>query len=120
MKCYSEIFYRASMYTKSMNTYAGDYWTIPGGGVHRGETVENAVIREVKEEVGIAISTLSSLGSYTSEAEYKKDTIHLFVAKVWQADIVKNSREISEARWFGKKMLPQNISKSLSEILLRL
>ena len=30
-------------------------WTIPGGLVELGETVENAVIREAKEETGLAV-----------------------------------------------------------------
>ncbi|MCU0660587.1 MAG: NUDIX hydrolase [Candidatus Pacebacteria bacterium] len=101
-------------------TYSGDYWTIPGGGCHRNESLENATMREVKEEVGIDISELKQLGSYTSEAEYKKDIVHLFFAKTHQTDIIKNQREISEAKWLNKDSLPQNRSRSLNEILLKL
>lgn len=35
----------------------GECWVIPGGGVEEGETTEEAVVREVMEEIGIDIST---------------------------------------------------------------
>lgn len=101
-------------------TYSGDYWTIPGGGSHRNESLENAAIREVKEEVGIDVTELKQLGSYVSEVEYKKDTIYLYTTKTHQKNIIRNQQEISEARWFNKDSIPQNRSRSLDAILSKL
>src|SRR3989344_3979737 len=40
------------------NPRAHHKWEIPGGGVEDGETFEQAVIREVKEEIGVVIELL--------------------------------------------------------------
>ena len=39
-------------------------WSIPGGGLHHGERIEAAVLREVAEETGVRIRLTSLLGVY--------------------------------------------------------
>ena len=41
-----------------------DYWTLPGGGIQSGETPEQAVIREVREETGLQIGVKRLLFSH--------------------------------------------------------
>ena len=39
----------------------GNYYTIPGGGLEKGETIEEGTIREIKEEFGIDVKIVKQL-----------------------------------------------------------
>lgn len=84
-------------------------WFLPGGGTQRGETIEQAALREAKEEVGAAISDLRLFGIYTNLKEYKTDHIVVFHACAFSIN-GGTSGEIAEARWFPLAQLPENIS----------
>ena len=41
---------------RSINDFLGGYYELPGGGVDYGETIEEAAMREIKEETGLLTS----------------------------------------------------------------
>jgi ADP-ribose pyrophosphatase YjhB (NUDIX family) len=104
-------------YLLIQTSYSGKYWTLPGGGVRRSESPEEATNREVREELGIMIVGLKEVGRYESNAEYKKDTIHLFYGSVSGKDFKPNA-EVSKAQWFEKGSLPNEQSRALKESLV--
>ncbi len=83
-------------------------WFLPGGGVKRHETFEQAARREAREEVGAEIHTLKFVGAYSNFAELKSDHNLVFSS----TDFVlheKHDHEIAEARFFGLDALPQDV-----------
>ncbi len=97
--------------------YAHKKWTIPGGGVKRHETPEQAAKRELREEVGINLSALNHCGSYQTVKEYKRDTVDCFYANVESPDFVLDDLEISEAGWFSLDDLPENRVPRVNKII---
>lgn len=54
------------------------HWYLPGGGVRKGETIEQAVRREAAEEFGAKLGHLRLFGVYTNFYEHKNDHVVVF------------------------------------------
>jgi 8-oxo-dGTP pyrophosphatase MutT (NUDIX family) len=93
-------------------TYGDRLWTLPGGGLARGETPEAAVRREVAEEVGITLGAVQYLGHFVSTQTYNVDTVHVFSASTPSQACAIAPGEIAEARWFAIAALPQVSEKT--------
>ena len=88
-----------------------DGWYMPGGGVKRRETLDQAARREAHEEVGAQLNEISLLGAYTHFLEWKSDHNILFLSN----DFTLNGghdREIAEVRFFPLDHLPGNLYPS--------
>ncbi len=90
------------------------YWTLPGGRVEKGETAEQALMREVLEETGM---TLLDVGQLAYRTEIKFDD-RLTVAEVyaihhWQGIIYPNDPEdeIIQAAWMPIIQAIQHLAK---------
>jgi 8-oxo-dGTP pyrophosphatase MutT (NUDIX family) len=84
-------------------------WYLPGGGVKRGETLEQAVRREVAEEVGAELGSVRLMGVYYSFFEGKSDHVAVFVCGESSAP-GGGDREIAEYGWFDPENLPDDAS----------
>jgi 8-oxo-dGTP diphosphatase len=74
-------------------------WNNSGGHKEEGESVEEAVIREVKEETGYDIELGKLIGTYTYKSgEGKK---YVYEARIIGGKLELPEDEIEEVRWFS-------------------
>lgn len=102
------------------NSYGYKRITFPGGRIDKGESPEDAAIREVKEEIGIDLVNLKSIGNYVSTAEGKQDNIRIFYGQSKTDELVVDRFEIEETGWFTKNKLPDfgPIAKNIWDLFI--
>lgn len=93
---------------KARGRFGGGFWNAPGGKIERGESPEEAAIREVFEETGLAISRPEKVGSlefYFGSGKKRPD----WIAEVFTASNFSGTQmESDEGRleWFPEDKLP--------------
>jgi 8-oxo-dGTP diphosphatase len=88
------------------NTYGRKQWTFPGGGISPGEAAEDAIRREVREEVGLHLKALQSLGAFEAIIDHKRDNVTVYTGVSTGRRITIDTAEILEARWFRAQHMP--------------
>lgn len=81
------------------HSYGRKEWSLPGGGVKKGEKLEDTAKREVREEVGIQLDTVIEKGSFLYEGEGKRVTIFVFTGEVEDLYYKIDNFEIQNASW---------------------
>jgi ADP-ribose pyrophosphatase YjhB (NUDIX family) len=88
-----------------------DGWTLPGGGVERGETAVEALARELQEEASITVKGAPKLlGVYSHEREFRGDHVIVYLIKDFEPGTFAPNFEIVEARFFNVKNLPAGVT----------
>jgi ADP-ribose pyrophosphatase YjhB (NUDIX family) len=92
-------------------TYATS-WILPGGGVERGETVEQAAIRELREEANVVTTTpMQFHGFFSNDAALRGDHLAVFVTREFETHPFTPTREIKAAQFFAPDRLPDGMDE---------
>ncbi len=84
-------------------------WSLPGGAMDIGESIEKTVIREIQEETGLNVEVLKCIGLYTdpqhviaySDGEVRQQYSICFACRVVNGEI-KVSSESHQVKFFTK------------------
>ena len=95
-------------------------WMIPGGTVEFGETLRDAIMREVKEETGVEIEIDGHLPAYDHILKAEKQH---WVTNVFPAHIkrgipeIKEKDKCDEMNWFALDKLPTPLAEATKGVV---
>lgn len=92
------------------------FWALPGGYVEWDESVEDAVKREVKEEVGAAVTSLKLIGVYSVPERHPKQVINIAFLVDVEGE-VKAGDDATECSWFDLADLPADLAFDHQKII---
>lgn len=97
----------------------GGFWEFPGGKIEKGESREEALVRELREELGIVAQTVSYWKSL--KHVYPQGPVHLHFLHVTEFGNEPEAREGQVLRWtYPKEALDMNFLPPDRPILLEL
>lgn len=91
-----------------------DTWVMPAGGLELGESIGDALVREVREETGLVVESATPIALYTGPQYWFTNSYgghHQMFAVVfrvdrWSGSLLAETNETRDARFFPRSALP--------------
>lgn len=78
-------------------------WEFPGGKIELGETQQEAIIREIKEELKTDIQVLDYITTINHQYKTFEITLHVYFTKIVNGDFILS--EHIESKWLDREDL---------------
>ena len=89
-------------------------WSLPKGHLERGETPEDAAVREVEEETGIRGRVLGHLGTidfwFVAEQRRVHKTVHHYLLEAEGGELSDEDIEVVEVAWVDLEDVPARLA----------
>jgi NADH pyrophosphatase NudC (nudix superfamily) len=109
------VFFRGNQVLLVHTEYNGKKWQLPGGYVEKGESLEYALQREIKEELGVEAELFNVVGTYIREFDQNINIAIRIVLPFHQIKV--DGQEVLEAIFFDKDNLPNEASVRTQRII---
>ncbi len=94
------------------------YWVLPGGHVDYGERVEQALTREMKEELGVGVEIKKLFGVYSDpKRDPRYHTTSVVYVCTKNKGKIKIDYEASDFKFFSLDALPEKIGFDHQKVL---
>lgn len=109
---------------KRRNEPSASCWTLPGGLVELGETVHEAIIREIWEECGIEVvlNKIMDVIDYIKVDNMQKVQYHYVLIDFeaqYKGGTLKPASDIVDAKWFVRSELTERTLPEITERFLK-
>lgn len=103
-------------------------WALPAGLIELGESIDQCLVREVREETGLTVESFTPVALYT-QPRFTASNAHgqsyqmfalLYRVDAWSGDLLTHTDETADARFFplaDRPEIPDHHRESIQDVL---